>query len=615
MYTLIALLALSASTPDITLPQEAEGYAPLEKPRYEDKYEAPNLPPSIELHTTIISPKFSLKPLTKKEKNRLIRKGKEIESLTGVAQVAQLREEYITEEFGAWTPLEDGSWIWSVEIYAPESTFLRTRTAGMDLEKDCSIVFYDPFAPSSSFSKFENLGPLHNGVVHSAASFSGTLRVEFYTPKLLNQLPFILDQITYGYIDLFSSINSEDRGAGSCHNQPICYNDVIDERRSVALIQTGGGVCSGQLIATVTNDETPYYSTANHCLSTEAEANASLLFFRYEPTSCGSSPANPFQLAGGLDLVDTYPNSDNTLLLARYELPEFSTWQPFFMGWTVSSIPNGTDSVCLHHPAGDYMRISYGDRVSFGVCGSSSFYYGVTWNDGVTEPGSSGSAIMRDSDNKLYGVLTCGASSCSNTSGADGYGNFARAYNNGGFSQFLIAGDDDDSLDNDTCQTAQQIENGTTLNNIVKSTDDDWLHIPLSNGGNAVVVIGFTDIYGDIDLRMYEGCNGTQVASSTTNTNGEYINFTNNTGQTKDYYVQIYMDSGQRNLYSLTVNADEVVKNPCIADCTGDGNVNTADLLEIVSDFGNTTGCDQNNDQLINIFDLLDLISNFGTCP
>ena len=61
------------------------------------------------------------------------------------------------------------------------------------------------------------------------------------------------------------------------------------------------------------------------------------------------------------------------------------------------------------------MKISFGDINSNPVCGPSSGWFGVRWNDGVTEGGSSGSGAYRSSDQKLMGVLTCGSSSCSNT--------------------------------------------------------------------------------------------------------------------------------------------------------------------------------------------------------
>ena len=48
-----------------------------------------------------------------------------------------------------------------------------------------------------------------------------------------------------------------------------------------------------------------------------------------------------------------------------------------------------------------------GEILSADTCGSSTNWAGTSWSDGVTEPGSSGAAVYRNSDQKLFGVLTC----------------------------------------------------------------------------------------------------------------------------------------------------------------------------------------------------------------
>lgn len=54
----------------------------------------------------------------------------------------------------------------------------------------------------------------------------------------------------------------------------------------------------------------------------------------------------------------------------------------------------------------------------------------------------------------------------------------------------------------------------------------------------------------------------------------------------------------------------------CVADLSGDGSVNTVDLLALVSAFGEGSGSlgDLNQDGIVNTIDLLDLIGAFGPC-
>jgi hypothetical protein len=55
-------------------------------------------------------------------------------------------------------------------------------------------------------------------------------------------------------------------------------------------------------------------------------------------------------------------------------------------------------------------------------------YFRVTYSDGTTEGGSSGSGIFLHGSNKLIGTLTGGNASCSNLGGSNFYGRFDLAY-------------------------------------------------------------------------------------------------------------------------------------------------------------------------------------------
>ena len=203
------------------------------------------------------------------------------------------------------------------------------------------------------------------------------------------------------------------------HLTPACYAAWSDIADATALVLFSGGfVCSGQLIATTAQDETPYYLTANHCISTQSAASSAEFVFRYERPTCTGSVSNGVSTSGST-LVDTWAASDNTLLRINGALPSGLFW----VGWTTDSPPTGTDATCLHHPAGDYMRISFGDTRSNGVCGSSTNWVGMA---GVRAPPRA----------VFVGHLSTATSDSSASSPAaallepehlDGYGRFNRA--------------------------------------------------------------------------------------------------------------------------------------------------------------------------------------------
>ena len=456
---------------------------------------------------------------------------------------------------GRWVKVP-GGWLWRLQIQSEGAENIRGHIADMDLPKNAEIKIHAPSMPMDIAGPYRETGPRKTGEAWGFTAPGDHFIVEYFTPyEPVDVLPFAIDELYHGYRDIFVHDNAEEEpqggvaGAGSCHNDPACYSDWSDVSDATCRLFFQGYVCSAQLTATTTADETPLVTTANHCISTASEAASCEFRFRYRRTNCGSGLSNGVA-SNGADLLDTYSASDSTLLMIDDELPSGI----FFVGWTTAALGNGTDVVCLHHPAGDYQRISFGDKISSGICGSSSYWHGAQWNDGVTEGGSSGSALYRDSDQKLTSVLTCGASSCSNQNGGDGYGRFDRAYSNGGFSAFMQAGSDDSLEDGDSCENAVELEPGSYNNLVVKSTDEDWYTFDVANGTDIDVFLDFVDGNGDIDAQLFDSCGSSYLVNSTSNNNDESFTYTNNTGVSQTYFLRVFLFSDTRNDYSMTID-------------------------------------------------------------
>ncbi len=106
-------------------------------------------------------------------------------------------------------------------------------------------------------------------------------------------------------------------------------------------------------------------------------------------------------------------------------------------GWTSGTPGLGTSITGIHHPAGDVKKISQGTLNGFEPwSGGTNTHLLVNWSSGVTEGGSSGSALFAPNQ-QLIGVLTGGSSFCSAPNAPDLYGRFDLSFR--AISQWLAA--------------------------------------------------------------------------------------------------------------------------------------------------------------------------------
>jgi len=258
--------------------------------------------------------------------------------------------------------------------------------------------------------------------------------------------------VAHAYRDIFKLAENFEKGfgdSGDCNNNVVCpeAEEWENQVRSVALITLGNGTrwCSGSLLNNTTNDGTPYFLTANHC--TEGQTVSTMVFiFNYQSDICdpggtGNDGNLSQSVSGAALLAQTNSNSfdnstdpmqtDMALLLLSQAPPD--NYHVFYSGWDRSGeIP--VNAVGIHHPNGDVKKISFDLDPSqitgyFDVTGNSN---GTThwriadWDDGTTEPGSSGSPLFNN-NRQVIGQLQGGQASCSDNVN-DYYGRLALSF-------------------------------------------------------------------------------------------------------------------------------------------------------------------------------------------
>lgn len=225
----------------------------------------------------------------------------------------------------------------------------------------------------------------------------------------------------------------------TCNIDATCYDDLASQRNAVArMLYTKDGktwVCTGTLMNDAGSTKTPYFLSANHCISTQSAASSLQTDWFYRSPSCNSRTlsANSARRYGGAALLYATASTDVSFM----RLNEAPPTGAVFAGWDASAPAAGAAVIGLHQPKGDLLKVSFGQVVSQADCDANTDggfscratagnYYFVRWSRGTTEGGSSGSALFRNG--YVVGTLYGGAVTCTASESSDFYGRFDLSY-------------------------------------------------------------------------------------------------------------------------------------------------------------------------------------------
>lgn len=248
--------------------------------------------------------------------------------------------------------------------------------------------------------------------------------------------------------------------SGSCTLDAVCKTDYAQQSNAVArMVFTEGGssyLCTGTLLNDTASSKTPYFLTANHCISTQTTASSLQTDWFYRSPACNSRTlsSSTTKRVGGAALLYASSTTDTSFMRLNEAPPSGAV----FAGWNASSSIVTTNSpiMGLHHPQGDLLKFSQGTITGYATCTapqadgtfscssttvSNGKFFTTNFTDGVVEGGSSGSALFTRDGKYVVGTLFGGTSACladgSRKSGPDIYGRFDLAYQAGNLAQWL----------------------------------------------------------------------------------------------------------------------------------------------------------------------------------
>lgn len=353
-----------------------------------------------------------------------------------------------THNTGMWDVLDNGDRLWRLNIISPGANTLNFVFDN----------FYLP--PGSSLYLYNNDRTDLLGAYTSAQNRSGqklgtwfvdgdNVWLEYYEPKSqYNNGILKLSKVVHGYRSVTQNIaNRGLNESGSCNLDVNCsvgadYDGIKDVlKRSVGLFLTGGSICSGTLINNTDNNNAPYFLTANHC-KTGIPSTWAFRFNWLSPNPVcaqnqSSSSGMSNHTVSGATILATNTKSDFMLVNIDANLP--ASWNLVWAGWNRSTTDIPEFTVGIHHPSGDIMKVCRDNQppsresYSFNGNESTSMWKVDGWELGVTEEGSSGSALF-DQSGRIVGQLAGGTSLCVGTEsngGFDVYGRFETSWDFG----------------------------------------------------------------------------------------------------------------------------------------------------------------------------------------
>lgn len=345
---------------------------------------------------------------------------------------------YNLQNSGTWTTLKNGDRVWRLGLVSKGALTMNVVFDDFYLPEGATLYLYNPTT--------QELRGAYTTINNNTARVLGTtllqgdeLVLEYYEPAAANgQGALQLEAVVHGYRTVRQYPQARVKGlndAGNCNYDVLCPlgNGWQNPINSVAMtVVNGNGICTGALINNTNNDGTPYFLSANHC----GTSNVGTLVFRFNwdspIASCAQNtqsqaPTGPLNEVNGAVLRANNAGSDFALM----ELNAIPTGAVYYAGWDRSTTA-ATQTTGIHHPRGDVKKICRdNDPPSIAVYGGAAVWEVSDWDQGVTEPASSGSPLFNQNQ-LIIGQLYGGTAACSglnDNNQDDNYGRFDVSWN------------------------------------------------------------------------------------------------------------------------------------------------------------------------------------------
>ncbi len=333
--------------------------------------------------------------------------------------------------FGEWHELPDGRRAWTATVRVLGAVGLRLHVDALDLPEGVELVSYNPEAREELEAiTLSGWGP-------SCYNEAVTLECRLPAGTAADSVLLLVDRIGWMYRFPFEKSSS----VGSCNINVACRADWLTIAMAVGRLakanSDGLWACTGALVAdTVADSQIPYFLTANHCVSDQSEADSIEVYWLYQSDSCDSAAPEMSKVphtTGGARFLAGASNDTGTdfgFLRLKNSPPDGLS----YAGYSTDGATVGTEVAAIHHPEGQAKRISFGTITDTGSPRDGARlkpierFHEIHWQEGTTEPGSSGCPLFIQSNPVIVGQLYGGYASCGSANEPDYFGRFDVTY-------------------------------------------------------------------------------------------------------------------------------------------------------------------------------------------
>lgn len=328
-----------------------------------------------------------------------------------------------TSSHGQWNTLSDGRKIWRLKIKSTGAKSLNFIFDRYKLNQGEKLFIYsvDASRIQGAFTEANNNRIFNFATLPISAP---EVIIEFIQPANSNTPDFRISSIIHGYRD-FNEALKDFGDSGGCNNNVVCPegDEWYNQRKGVVMLLTSNNsrFCTGSAVNNTANDGTPYVLTANHC---DAGVTDIFMFNYFSPTCTPNADGTTNDVVVGCTPRANNSGSDFALVELASEIP--AEFEAYLNGWSRQETP-ALNTTCIHHPQGDVKKITFNtDDSEIAQYSGADCWHIFDWEDGTTEPGSSGSPLFNE--NKLIiGQLYGGTATCNNNID-DYFGRFATSW-------------------------------------------------------------------------------------------------------------------------------------------------------------------------------------------